>query len=61
VTKELNLPADVVGSSDSGDGAFCKCGERWSCVIFRTEGPDAGSGKGFGECGGQCSCTINQK
>ncbi|TKY70020.1 hypothetical protein E2542_SST06304 [Spatholobus suberectus] len=59
VSKELNLPPDVVSSS--GSQAFCKCGEGWSCVIFRTEGPDAGSGKGFAECAGQCSCTINDK
>ncbi|XP_029127750.1 uncharacterized protein LOC114916037 isoform X2 [Cajanus cajan] len=59
VSKEINLPPDVVGSS--GKGAFCKCGEGWSCVIFRTEGPDAGSGKGFAECAGQCSCTVKDK
>ncbi|KAG5059141.1 hypothetical protein AAZX31_01G017600 [Glycine max] len=59
VSQELNLPPDVVSSS--GSGAFCKCGEGWSCVIFRTEGPDAGSGKGFAECAGQCSCTIDDK
>ncbi|XP_027361031.1 uncharacterized protein LOC113869088 [Abrus precatorius] len=61
VSQELNLPPDVVGSVGSGSGAFCKCGEGWSCVIFRTEGPDAGSGKGFAECAGRCSCTVDHK
>ncbi|QCD90781.1 hypothetical protein DEO72_LG4g1741 [Vigna unguiculata] len=63
VSQELILAADAVSSSDSGSGsgAFCKCGEGWSCVIFRTEGPDAGSGKGFAECAGHCSCTVNDK
>ncbi|KAL9328496.1 hypothetical protein ACSQ67_003499 [Phaseolus vulgaris] len=60
VSEELNLPADVVSGSDSGSGAFCKCGEGWSCVISRTEGPDAGSGKGFSECTEPCSCIINE-
>lgn len=59
VSPELNLSPDVVSSS--GSGALCKCGEGWTCVIFRTEGPDAGSGKGFAECSGQCSCTIDDK
>lgn len=58
VSQELNLAPEVVSSGDNGSGAFCKCGEGWSCVILRTEGSDAGSGKGFAECAGQCSCSV---
>lgn len=58
VSQELNLAPEVVSSGDNGSEAFCKCGEGWSCVILRTEGSDAGSGKGFAECAGQCSCSV---
>ncbi|XP_015896941.3 uncharacterized protein LOC107430595 [Ziziphus jujuba] len=44
--------AEKYGSSK----AFCKCGEGWTCVITRTEGPDAG--KTFFKCGGNCCCII---
>lgn len=51
VSEELNLSQE----------SFCKCGEGWRCTILRTEGPDAGSGKGFAECVGQCSCVYDSK
>ncbi|KAL1315742.1 uncharacterized protein LOC107487199 [Arachis duranensis] len=57
VSKEVNLPPEV--EIGSGNQAFCKCGEGWSCVIYKTQGPEAGSGKGFAECAAKCSCSTN--
>ncbi|PNX78243.1 hypothetical protein L195_g034220 [Trifolium pratense] len=49
---------NIESSSDNGSETFCKCGEGWSCSIFRTEGPDADSGKGFAECTEQYKCAC---
>ncbi|MFS8006337.1 hypothetical protein Hanom_Chr14g01248031 [Helianthus anomalus] len=38
--------------------AFCECGEGWSCVVSKTEGPDAGT-KYF-ECGEGCICVVDE-
>lgn len=38
------------------DGVICNCGEGWSCILTKTEGPDAG--KVFLKCGEGCSCEI---
>ncbi|MED6112031.1 hypothetical protein PIB30_057963 [Stylosanthes scabra] len=51
------LPAEV--EIGSGNQAFCKCGEGWSCVIYRTQGPDAASGKGFAECAAAANCSCS--
>ncbi|PON87420.1 hypothetical protein TorRG33x02_167730 [Trema orientale] len=37
--------------------AFCKVSKGWTCVITRTEGPDAG--KTFVKCSGNCTCVVN--
>nr|XP_043628246.1 uncharacterized protein LOC122599751 [Erigeron canadensis] len=38
--------------------AFCECGEGWSCVVSKTDGPDAG--KTYFECGEGCICVIDE-
>ncbi|XP_054776058.1 uncharacterized protein LOC129284569 isoform X2 [Prosopis cineraria] len=43
-----------VGDAASS-GAYCKCGEGWSCVISRVQPSD--SQKGF-ECSGPCTCAA---
>jgi hypothetical protein len=49
----------IESSSDNGSETFCKCGEGWSCSIFKTEGPGVNSGKGFAECTQQYNCACN--
>ncbi|KAF3449431.1 hypothetical protein FNV43_RR10159 [Rhamnella rubrinervis] len=52
---QIQIPSVTVGEKYGSNKAFCKCGEGWTCVITRTEGPDAG--KTF-KCSGNCSCVI---
>nr|XP_023921082.1 DNA topoisomerase 3-alpha-like [Quercus suber]POE99625.1 hypothetical protein CFP56_49352 [Quercus suber] len=47
---------ETVGGSSGTSDVICKCGEGWTCVITRTEGPDAG--KAFFKCGENCTCVI---
>ncbi|KAM7525434.1 hypothetical protein LguiA_015336 [Lonicera macranthoides] len=37
---------------------FCKCGPGWTCIISKTEGPQAG--KAFIECGEGCVCVVDE-
>ncbi|KAL4602107.1 hypothetical protein ACB092_10G028900 [Castanea dentata] len=48
---------DTVGGNSGSSDIICKCGEGWTCVITRTEGPDAG--KAFFKCGENCTCVID--
>ncbi|KAF3958828.1 hypothetical protein CMV_016303 [Castanea mollissima] len=48
---------DTVGGNSGSSDVICKCGEGWTCVITRTEGPDAG--KAFFKCGENCTCVID--
>ncbi|KAM3686710.1 hypothetical protein ACJW31_10G022700 [Castanea mollissima] len=48
---------DTVGGNSGSSDVICKCGEGWTCVITRTEGPDAG--KAFFKCRENCTCVID--
>lgn len=54
VLKDAKLPKELEDIAEGG--AFCKCGEGWSCVISKVEGPDAA--KSFYECAGSCTCVT---
>ncbi|XP_024026522.1 uncharacterized protein LOC21406015 isoform X1 [Morus notabilis] len=56
ISQQPSSSATVQGNKSSRLKAFCKCSVGWSCVITRTEGPDAG--KAFVKCGGECTCVI---
>ena len=47
---------ETVGGNSGSSDVICKCGEGWTCVITRTEGPDAG--KAFFKCGENCTCVM---
>ncbi|XP_057448632.1 uncharacterized protein LOC130740142 [Lotus japonicus] len=47
--REVKKPAGL-------GNVFCKMGEGWTCVITRTDGPDAG--KVYVKCGENCTCTM---
>lgn len=52
-----DLGSSVTEADNSSRGkVFCKMTAGWSCVITRTEGPDAG--KTFVKCGGDCTCMV---
>ncbi|XP_024026523.1 uncharacterized protein LOC21406015 isoform X2 [Morus notabilis] len=56
ISQQPSSSATVQGNKSSRLKAFCKCSVGWSCVITRTEGPDAG--KAFVKCGGECTCVM---
>ncbi|PWA44099.1 hypothetical protein CTI12_AA529570 [Artemisia annua] len=37
---------------------ICECPEGWSCVVSKTDGPEAG--KTYFECGEGCICMIDE-
>ncbi|PWA56006.1 hypothetical protein CTI12_AA422950 [Artemisia annua] len=43
----------------SGAKVFCECAEGWSCVVSKTDGPEA-AGKTYFECGEGCICVIDE-
>lgn len=47
---------ETVGGNSGTSDVISKCGEGWTCVITRTEGPDAG--KAFFKCGENCTCHV---
>ena len=55
ICREISAPAGADKQLGLGK-VFCKVGEGWTCVITRTEGPDAG--KAFIKCGEKCTCTL---
>nr|GLL48681.1 uncharacterized protein LOC109152967 [Ipomoea trifida] len=46
------------GSPPANSKVFCVCPEGWSCVVSKTEGPDAG--KIQFECGEGCACVVGE-
>ncbi|KDP34296.1 hypothetical protein JCGZ_12644 [Jatropha curcas] len=51
-------PRSVIGGANSiGSKAICSCGEGYTCVITRTQGPDAG--KTY-NCTGDCVCVLGE-
>ena len=42
----------------SGAKVFCECAESWSCVVSKTDGPEAGNT--YFECGEGCICVIDE-
>ncbi|KAJ9536952.1 hypothetical protein OSB04_029685 [Centaurea solstitialis] len=54
---EKTVEQTIQTSSDSAK-VFCECGEGWSCVVSKTEGPEAG--KTYFECGEGCICVIDE-
>ncbi|AES95858.1 hypothetical protein MtrunA17_Chr5g0411241 [Medicago truncatula] len=51
------VPAQDKNSGQGLGNVLCKTGKGWTCVITKTEGPDAG--KVFAKCGENCNCTLD--
>lgn len=57
--REVPEADKTLGLDMAKGSAFCKMGEGWTCIITKTEGPDAG--KVFVKCGENCTCTMYAK